>query len=324
MRHGCFLILVIFSILSTTHATKPSPISITDTADHDVIVQKSLEQFFSTDENNYTCSICPEGTFSNAELSPQLNCSDYCAPGECPIPIVNCTLCSPGTYNNFTNQTACETCPTGQISPEEGAAECVVCLPGESNNDDHTACDPCPAGTANPDAGGTCINCEPGEYANDQRSISCKTCSAGTYNPYPGQSTCSLCGTGKYNPESGSTSKDACLPCPDGYYCPYDFTQTPIQCPKNTYCKQGSKEPTDCASLMGSSSGSKSCHPTTEFYLLILACVLGVIFVLMIIVLVKQKSRKHQYHTLSTPVKNFKEHDKLIPPPKDGPVYTGL
>jgi len=279
-----------------------------------------IDDNFQNERDNVTCEICPVGTFSGSyiESGKLYNCSQVCTPGSCPMGI-NCTACPAGQHNDNENATICVDCLDGQFS-HMGAANCSLCKPGTTSNNEKDGCKPCPAGTCSPVAGSDCDPCLPGQYNNASGLKECWSCQKGSYNPLPKQSRCIPCGIGFYNPERHSPSSVACLTCPAGYYCQFDMTAIPEACPEDSYCPTGSSTPKSCALLFTSAKASDSCQPKAALYLLMLSGVAVLVLIISVVVCIRTNRPKEQKHAEKEPT----ESDRLIPEPRDGPVYEGL
>lgn len=217
------------------------------------------------------CLTCPSGfKCAGGTSDPDLcDAGYYCPSGTTPTTQVACTA---GTFNKFTGQTACRTCPAG-----------FYCLSG--------ATDPttCPSGSYCPEGSATATPCDDGTYSEVlglQQSSNCKPCPAGSYctggsitgkclagyycisgitvnNPDGTQATgsgmlCPLghycvsgttiptpCPFGLFTDSTGKSLESDCKPCTPGYYCiPGDPTLYP--CPPGAYCPSGSQTPTNC------------------------------------------------------------------------------
>jgi len=267
-----------------------------------------------------TCVTCNAGAFSgtfSVDGKP-LNCSQYCPLGSCPIGI-NCTLCASGTYNTKPNCTECISCGEGKVSPP-GSQNCTTCEAGFSNNTDSSSCVSCKPGTYSEREASICQPCPQGQFSNSSASTRCFDCQAGSYNSLTGQPVCSACGVGKYNPAVRSTSAGACLICPGGYFCPYFMTAAPEACPENSYCPTGSAGPSSCSFLFQSDKASESCQPKAALYLLMLAGVATLVVIISVIVCIRTSNKNKPGPESKQPT----EADRLIPEPRDGPVYEGL
>jgi hypothetical protein len=166
-------------------------------------------------------------------------------------------------------------------------------------------CTPCPAGSYNSVTNATqCLPCPRGYYQPHEGQSNCSVCVPGSYQNNTGQPYCLSCGFGYYNPNWGSTSRNACLvcdpgyfcpslqtklpidcppgyfcpnyalrepiPCPAGFYCAKSCTVQPIVCPAGSYCPIGTSNPLTCSFLFTSREQQSSCYPTVAFYLIII------------------------------------------------------
>lgn len=61
---------------------------------------------------NGTCLPCPPGSYQ---------------PDSNPSNTTNCTLCSPGYFENSTGASACTFCPKDYIQPDYGGTACTIC-----------------------------------------------------------------------------------------------------------------------------------------------------------------------------------------------------
>ena len=153
-----------------------------------------------------------------------------------------CTFCMPGTYSPLVGTTACQTCPTGTISPLGASgctpcnagyyaistASCAFCMPGTfSYYAGSTACQTCPAGTGSPIGASSCVVCAapcpncmfPCRYVNGSLcptcGSACTSCVAGTYNDGSTR-RCVRCPAGTYSTLNQSVSSAACSACDAG------------------------------------------------------------------------------------------------------------
>lgn len=171
----------------------------------------------------------PTGTFG---FDPT-DTATYNVPGPCPIghycPVGSSypVPCPEGTYQTATGQAVCLDCPAGRYCDETGistAADLAAKL--------------CAAGHFC--SGGTKVEKPIRTTHSGSICSSGKFCEQGdaVENPCPG---------GTYDRRKGI---DACMKCPNGYYCPVGST-VPIVCPAGQYCPQqnathGSETPIDC------------------------------------------------------------------------------
>jgi len=119
--------------------------------------------------------------------------------------------------------------------------------------------------------------------------------------------------------------RSACLECPAKYFCPYATTEFPLVCPAGYYCPPRSVEPNKCPSLFHSDEQSENCKATLFFYVLVvLGAVFLVIGVLAVILWIRARQRAQQGSSRNHLMSKKEESHRLIPAPKDGPVYSGL
>ena len=175
-------------------------------------------------------------------MATALKAQTVCSPGTYIGVAGICTFCMPGTYSYFTGSTACQTCPTGTISPLGASgctpcnagyyaistASCAFCMPGTfSYYAGSTACQTCPAGTGSPIGASACVACAapcpncmyPCRYVNGSLcptcGSACTSCLAGTYND-GSTKRCARCPAGTYSTLNQSVSAAACSACDPG------------------------------------------------------------------------------------------------------------
>jgi hypothetical protein len=187
-------------------------------------------------------------------------------------------------------------------------------------------CAKCPAGYVSPRNGTECSPCSAGSSTNGvYGSTQCSKCIPGSYNPGPGEPSCTPCGEGWYGQDfGGQIVSAACYPCPAGFYCPNQVTRNPSTCPEGSFCPQGSRAPTACQALFSSATGAAACSPTGGFYGLIFGlsaavCVAGIGGYVMW----RRKHRRHSEDRPSFTSQTSLDSTRLIPRPKDAPMYSG-
>jgi len=265
---------------------------------------------------NNTCFECPFGSFTSNETNP--NCTKQCGAGSCIDPF-KCDLCPAGSFANETGSVECTLCVAGYCSRSVGSQNCSTCPEGTYSTSGSISCTNCPSGYfASSPASGKCDPCPPGEYSKEAAAL-CLKCGQGTYNSNYGSGSCTPCGVGYYSPNFGQTDRSACVPCPAGSYCPDSQTAYPVSCPRNYYCNEGASAAILCSPLYQSRPGQPSCSPSMGFYLLIFGIV-GLVAVTLVVVwrwfTTKQRVQSQPQQHL--------EIARLIPKPRDGPVYNGL
>jgi len=241
--------------------------------------------------------------------------------GSCLEPY-SCDLCPTGQFSNTTGSTHCVLCPGGYVAREQGSTNCTACPPGFTTEGEGTAtCVGCSAGYFSANYGSPfCDPCDFGLYSPG-KTDSCLKCPKGTYNDRKGQpfSGCHGCGAGYYGSLTGLTSKDQCTACPAGSYCPDPATELPVKCPRNSFCSRGATQPRSCSLLYESDPGVETCKPAAGFYIVICGAA-GIALIFSVVVwrwrVVKQERLRREYRQT--------EIGRLIPRPRDGPVYSGF
>ena len=116
---------------------------------------------------------------------------------------VTCLPCDVGHYRPATaDWNQCEPCAGGHFAPTTSGSSggCEACPPGQHSNADNTGCDDCAVGKVSPDFGAaSCIDCEVGKYAPVQNLDECLDCSVETYQDQEGAAQCRHCVAGRYN-----------------------------------------------------------------------------------------------------------------------------
>ena len=122
---------------------------------------------------NFTCSVCPKGTFLKNSSS---QVCEKCPEGEFSKneDAEKCEKCSSGSYSNLLGAEECKECPEGYTSLP-GSFECYKdCDIGYYAKED------------------SCLKCNPGFYSDKRSSLNCLECEENKYSSY-GASKCSLC-----------------------------------------------------------------------------------------------------------------------------------
>ncbi|CAG5113760.1 Oidioi.mRNA.OKI2018_I69.chr2.g7850.t1.cds [Oikopleura dioica] len=197
---------------------------------------KELPDSSLVTEFNKTCIFCPPGLYcpneamKTAEIIGTKECNETESNDNCPIE------CPEGSFCEEGSESGTIPCGLGKYCPKGTPAEIA-----------------CPMGTYN-DIGGLseCLPCEPGYYCdNFFGTVNPKICPVGTYCPNNNTIVPISCPPGTYNPvsEIGSepVSKDSCLPCPEGKFCPdpgmggFGSNGT-YDCDPGFYCEEGARE----------------------------------------------------------------------------------
>ena len=215
-----------------------------------------------TNKNNFTCSICPKGTYRDSLSQLCIKCqkgeysnSEYKKECEyCPIGYysdeigsLNCKKCPDG-YTSLLGSDSCyKDCepgyyPVGDIClPCEpgfysigSSSECLECIPGTyTNKEGMGKCLKCKPGTFNNEyKQTTCINCPIGFFSSLSGSTECHKCPIGTFNSLIGNNHCEKCDKGFYNDELGSKECKICRP---NYYSDNEGAEICKECKKNKY-----------------------------------------------------------------------------------------
>ncbi|XP_075046430.1 uncharacterized protein LOC142107145 [Mixophyes fleayi] len=248
---------------------------------------------------------CPQGTFSGGRGASDIGMCLPCTPGMfCSKPGLEKPegLCAPGWFcpagslsekpvyfsevsDNGQTALSHRMCEAGTFCPQ-GSAYPTLCTPGLYCAFPEMASEsgPCDAGfycsggssLPNPQDGETGAVCPPG-YFCDRGSSSPSPCPPGTFLPFAGAQSrqdCLSCTAGYYCPHWGNSNPDA--ECSQGWYCPVGtlYPQSPENlCPVGHYCPTGSSEPITCPmgqfqDVMGQSQcqicpAGKFCGPVT-------------------------------------------------------------
>ncbi len=175
-----------------------------------------------TNENNYTCNICPKGTYRDS-LS-QL-----------------CVKCQKGEYSDSEDKKECEECPIGYYSDEIGLSKCKKCPDGYTSLSGSDVCyKDCEPGYY--PVGDICLPCEPGFYSTGS-SKECHKCPIGTFNALIGNNHCEKCDKGYYNDKLGSKECKICKP---NYYSDNEGAEICKECEKNKYSLYGYNKCLSC------------------------------------------------------------------------------
>ena len=258
---------------------------------------------------------CDPGYFctgGSRRAKPKDSTGNICSKGHyCPLGSVAPIPCPPGTFSDalgLQDSSECRLCIPGRFCPLRGATSmdlrfgtneyrCLagyVCfvgaaIPNPTDGIKGKICDEgryCPAGTTeeikcsrgtyNPDKGqAACIECPEGNVCGSEEMTKPAPCGAGRYCP-AGSHTGRLCPMGTYSPLVNLRSRNECLDCDPGHYCPhegmnqvgpkcvegfvcprrstttsansvYSFAlNNPGRCPAGYICPEGSAAPTPC------------------------------------------------------------------------------
>ena len=194
---------------------------------------------------------CPAGTYNPSfgalRESECIPCPEghACAGGVAPTTCTTGGICPVGTGTMLN-------CYAGTFNPTEGRhrnEDCLPCPTGYFCIEQTTTPEACPQGTYNPILGApgdwNCLPCPPGfacpYIAMSQADVTCKTgyyCPQGTIyqNQFP-------CPAGTYSDSPEIYTRDQCLQCPPGYFCPIATTSvTRLKCTGGHYCPEGTMD----------------------------------------------------------------------------------
>ena len=166
--------------------------------------------------------MCDAGFYSNGTYSIPPNVTTECDP--CPVGAwcdegsVSYNLCSPGYFQNQTEQSTCNWCVGGYYQNSTGQVICDLCPAGgycPDPNATYVNAQPliCPAGFYSQMGAVECVQCEAGYFQENDNSDNCDDpCDVGEYSDV-GAVECNLCPANTYNDVLGSAQ---CTQCPPG------------------------------------------------------------------------------------------------------------
>jgi len=180
-----------------------------------------------------------------------------CVAGQYFVPLdLECKICEPGSYTNFTGApfpTACSECPKGKFATAAGTAfDCDLCPVGMNSIASRVQCQYCKPGEYTFD--NECILCEKGKYApSPQDENGCLECLEGYFTEgiTIGSDVCSMCQPGKWS----NSSSVNCTLCDVGKYSQFGAGICP-DCPAGKYSRDKGQS-TACNDCAGKSD--KAC-----------------------------------------------------------------
>jgi len=164
-----------------------------------------------------TCTPCPAHSLAWAGSTALTDC--HCDTGYYTQGIglssVNCTLCTPGTWNSELGALACSKCTAGQYSVTPGATareSCLTCPNGYSA-EGRSQCEPCTGNATSLPGSGliTDCKCDPGYSGPDGGT--CQFCIAGKFKPLNGSAACTNCAVDTYSENIIQIASSTCTPC---------------------------------------------------------------------------------------------------------------
>jgi hypothetical protein len=183
--------------------------------------EQCTEGKYTTATGSGLCTSCPSATNSALGSTALDDCTcnaGYTAASDG----VPCTGCGVGTYKTAIGSGLCTSCPnrTNSASGSTAIEDCT-----------------CNAGyTAAPD-GVACTGCGAGKYKTNPGSAACGMCAAGTFKEVTGPGVCHTCPPRTNSDEGAAECLDTY--CAGGYY--WSEIDSCDECPKNTYCTNGTQ-----------------------------------------------------------------------------------
>ena len=180
-----------------------------------------------TSNNNFTCSICPKGTYINDSF------------------LHICEKCKFGEYSDNEDSNNCEKCPRNYYSDIIGAIKCKKCDEGYISFPGSYECFfDCPPGYY--PVGNKCFPCQPGFYSPGSID-KCLECNPGTYSDEEKMNKCINCKPGQYNTENKGTT---CFNCSIGYFSPFEKSISCEECEENKYSLSGFSKCISCGEII--------------------------------------------------------------------------
>ena len=189
-----------------------------------------------TNKDNFTCSICPKGTYIKENSSKTC---EKCKKGEYSDNEQNdsCKKCPKGYISNILGASYCEKCPDGYTSLLGSDICYKICEPGYYPNGD--ICLPCQPGYYSEGASTKCLECNIGTYANKEGMEKCLECDNGFYTDQLGSKKCKICPPNFYSDNKGSSF---CKECEINKYSLFGFDKC-LNCEETIlHCNNCSKE----------------------------------------------------------------------------------
>ncbi|EMD39679.1 hypothetical protein CERSUDRAFT_150331 [Gelatoporia subvermispora B] len=144
-----------------------------------------------------------------------------------------CEPCAPGTYNDQTGHSSCQTASPGWYATGPAATKQEECGPGTFSLAGASSCTSCPVGTYQDQSGSSkCTTVQPGWYSNGPGATQEIQCGKGYYSA-GGAAGCTICPPGSY---CNSDTNSSPTPCPPGWYAPDSGAQESCtRCPQGTF-----------------------------------------------------------------------------------------
>ena len=180
---------------------------------------------YQPNNGSVSCLICPLGTYQNANgQTGCIACpTGTYNPVNGANNIQFCLLCPAGTYSAIigaNSSTTCLSSPLGTYTALPGSSNYNVCSPGFYQDiSQQLNCSACPLGTYNSISSAThinlCLSAPPGFFVSFYGSPNPTSCPPGYWVNQFGSSNCIQCPPGTFTSAFGSTQ---CDPCPSGTF----------------------------------------------------------------------------------------------------------
>ena len=164
--------------------------------------------FYQNSSGQTACLACPAGTYNPAIGSAYEKACLPCLAGTFSAiiaanAITTCLASPPGTFIALFGSTNFTPCSPGMYQENSQQMSCLMCLAGTYNplfgSKNSSSCIPAPLGFYVPLEGSAAfLPCQPGSYTNTSGENNCKLCLPGTF--------------------ISTTSSTFCLPCPNGTF----------------------------------------------------------------------------------------------------------
>ncbi|KAK1793618.1 hypothetical protein P4O66_011983 [Electrophorus voltai] len=209
------------------------------------------------------------------------------------------------------NVTTTTTTPSTTTAPDcstFNTSTCAACVPGSYSNNGTLLCSCCLEGGMCVSSG-ACVPCSLGFQQPLAGQQSCRPCLAGFYSSHVGSPACQPCPPGSYSNQTGSSSCQACAPAPPGVFTAHSVlldqkpcrsapqsappvaqspNVSPIQCPSDAFCPEGSTAPGYCMETFFKKVGDTCNFAPVTIALLVIG---GGIVLLIVILLIMRRRR---------------------------------
>eukprot|EP00096_Caligus_rogercresseyi_P005025 TRINITY_DN1980_c0_g2_i1.p1 TRINITY_DN1980_c0_g2~~TRINITY_DN1980_c0_g2_i1.p1 ORF type:complete len:2992 (-),score=731.35 TRINITY_DN1980_c0_g2_i1:531-9380(-) len=145
---------------------------------------------YQPEEGSFSCRLCGIGLITRSKEAMDISeCREECEDGHQLGENGECTPCFPGTYRSKGLHLACEPCPNGFTTLENGSktqSDCAIpiCPPGSYLNQTLNECSLCPKGYYQDQSQQlNCLQCDPDTSTEAEGSISRSACTNGCKVP---------------------------------------------------------------------------------------------------------------------------------------------